>query len=162
MLSIEGIGPVLLIGIGATAVMDAWLFILSRLGVPTTDWRLVGRWIGHMPQGRFAHACIAQAAPARGEHALGWLAHYAIRIGYAVALVAFLDAGWARQPTLLPALGFGLVTVVVPLFVMQPALGSGFAGSKTAKPSRTCLRSLANHGVFGAGLYVAAVGIAYL
>ncbi len=162
MLSIPGIGLVILIGVAATAIMDVWLLVLSRLGLATTNWRLVGRWVGRMRNGRFTHPSIAQAAPVRGEHALGWFTHYAVGIAYAVALVAFAGAGWTSQPTLLPALLFGLATVVVPLFVMQPAMGSGFAGSKTASPFKTFLRSLANHGAFGAGLYAAAVGIAYL
>ena len=161
-MSIPSIGLVVLIGVVATAVMDTWLLILSRLGVPATDWRLVGRWVGQMAQGRFAHASIAKAAPVRGEHSVGWLMHYGVGIAYAAALLAVMGADWIRQPTILPALVFGLVTVAVPLFVMQPAMGSGFAGSNTTAPVRSCLRTLANHAVFGAGLYVAAVGIAYL
>ncbi len=162
MLSIPGIGVVVLIGVAATAIMDGWLLVLSRLGRSTTDWRLVGRWVGLMSKGHFAHASIAQATPVRGEHVLGWFTHYAVGIAYAVALVAFVGAEWARQPTLLPALLFGLATVLVPLFVMQPAMGSGFAGSKTSNPLRTCLRTLANHGAFGVGLYGAAAALAYL
>jgi hypothetical protein len=162
MLSVAGIGLVILVGAAATAVMDLWQLILSRFGQPATDWRLVGRWVGQMPKGRFAHASIAQAPRVRGEHALGWLTHYAVGIAYAVALIALVGPGWARQPTILPALLFGVVTVVVPLSVMQPAMGSGFAASKTAAPLKTCLRAVVNHAVFGAGLYVAAAGIAYL
>jgi hypothetical protein len=162
MLSIPGIGLVILIGVAATAFMDVWLLILSRLGLSATNWRLVGRWVGQMLHGRFTHVSIAQATPVRGEHALGWFTHYAVGIAYAVALIAFVGVGWASQPTVPPALLFGLATVVVPLFVMQPAMGSGFAGSKTPSPLKSCLRSLANHGAFGAGLYVAAAGITYL
>lgn len=161
-MSIPSIGLVVLIGVVATAVMDMWLLILSRLGVPTTDWRLVGRWVGQMAQGRFAHASIAKAAPVRGEHSLGWLTHYGVGVAYAAGLVAALGTDWAGQPTIFPALVFGLVTVVVPLFVMQPAMGSGFAGSNTTAPVWNCIRTIANHAVFGAGLYVAAVGIAYV
>jgi hypothetical protein len=162
MLSMPGIGVVILIGVAATAIMDVWLLVLSRLGLATPDWRLVGRWIGQMPKGHFTHTSIAQAPAVRGEHALGWIAHYAVGIAYAIALVAFEGAGWARQPTLLPALLLGFATVVVPLCVMQPAMGFGFAGSKTPSPLKTFLRSVANHGAFGAGLYVAAAGIACL
>lgn len=162
MLSIPGIGLVIFIGVAATAIMDVWLLVLSRVGVPTTNWRLVGRWVGQMPQGRFTHVSIAQATPVRGEHALGWFTHYAVGVAYAVGLVALVGAGWARQPTMLPALLFGLATVVAPLFVMQPAMGSGFAGSKTPSLFKSCLRSVANHVAFGLGLYVAAAGIGSL
>lgn len=150
------LGVVILVGIMATVVMDAWLLALARLGVPVTDWRLVGRWVGGMPRGRFAHPAIAQAPAVRGEHALGWLTHYAIGVGYAGVLVACAGSGWLERPTIGPASAFGLATVVMPLFVMQPAMGAGFAAARTATPWRNRLRALANHGVFGLGLYLGA------
>ena len=64
-----------------------------------------------------------------------------------------------RDPALLPALALGAATVVAPLFVMQPAMGAGFAASRTPAPLKNCLRSLFNHTVFGAGLYAAAAAI---
>lgn len=159
---IQVIVAVVLIGIAATAVMDAWLLALARLGVPTTDWRLVGRWVAHMRHGRFAHASIAQAPVVDGEHALGWLTHYAVGIAYALVLVAFTGPGWLAQPTMLPALAFGLASVAMPLFVMQPAMGAGVAASKTATPWRNRVRALSNHGVFGLGLYIGAAALASL
>lgn len=152
----------LAIGIAATAVMDLWLLVLARVGVPTTDWRLVGRWIASIGRGRFVHASIAQVPAAPFEHALGWLTHYAVGIAYALMLVAFTGAQWVEQPAVLPALAFGLASVVMPLFVMQPAMGAGFAAANTATPWRNRLRALANHGVFGLGLYLGAAAIAFL
>jgi hypothetical protein len=64
---------------------------------------------------------------------------------------------WLSAPTLLPALAVGMVTVIAPLFVMQPAMGAGVASSRTPAPVKNCLRSVVNHAVFGAGLYLAAV-----
>ncbi len=154
------IGSIALIGIGATAVMDAWLWLLERLGVPTTGFAMVGRWVGHMRRGRFAHAAIAKAPPVRGELGLGWLIHYAIGIAYAAMLVAMLGVGWLAQPSVTPALAFGVATVAAPWFVMQPAMGSGVLASKTAAPLQNCLRNLANHLAFGAGLYLAAAVLA--
>lgn len=162
MASAHNIVQVILTGIAATALMDVWLLVISRLGVPTTDWRLVGRWVGLMTRGHFAHASIAEAMPLQGEHALGWLTHYAVGIGYAVALIAFTGMAWTEQPTVWPALLFGLTTVLFPLLVMQPSMGFGFAGSKTAAPVRSCVRTLTNHAVFGLGLYVAAAALAHL
>lgn len=146
-----------LIGVGATAVMDSWLALLRRLKVPTLNFALIGRWVGHVFRGQWFHQGIAQSAPVRGEAPLGWSFHYAIGIGFAALQVAVAGQSWLAQPTLAPALATGIATVLAPLCVMQPAMGSGFAASKTATPLRNCLRSLANHTVFGLGLYVAAL-----
>ena len=148
------------IGIGATAVMDLWLWVQKRLGVRTLDFAFIGRWAGHLLRGRFAHASIAQASPIRGERAWGWLTHYAAGVAFAGLLFAVQGPGWVNNPSLLPAIAVGIGTVVVPLFVMQPAMGAGIAASKTPKPLKNCIRSLANHAVFGLGLYVAAVVVA--
>jgi hypothetical protein len=153
---------VLLIGIGATMVMDAWLLLLKRLQVATLDFALLGRWIGHMPRGRWAHESIARAAPVRGERALGWALHYITGVAFAGLPVALFGMAWTRSPSLLQALGVGLGTAVVPLFVMQPALGAGVAASRTAMPLKNCLRSLATHAVFGVGLYLSATVAAAL
>lgn len=64
---------------------------------------------------------------------------------------------WARQPTPGPAIAFGICTVLVPLFVMQPAMGAGFASSKTATPLKNVFRSVTNHAVFGVGLYLSSL-----
>lgn len=152
----------MLIGIGATAVMDAWLLLLKLLGVPTLNFAFIGRWVGHLFRGQFAHAAIAKAVPIRGELAWGWLTHYAVGVAFATVLVVIQGADWVRSPTLLPALAVGVCTVAAPLLVMQPAMGSGFAASRTPTPLKNCLRSLANHTVFGFGLYLSALAIALI
>lgn len=161
MPSPQDVVHVALVGAGATAVLDLWLLLLKRLAVPTSSFALVGRWVGHFGRGRFAHPSIAQAAPIAHEQALGWFTHYAVGMAFAALPVALLGIEWARQPSFLPALATGLATVAVPLFVMQPAMGSGFAASRTPAPLKNCLRSVANHAVFGCGLYAAAVALAW-
>lgn len=160
MMSLPDIARVVLIGIGATAVMDIWLMLLKRLGVPTLNFALIGRWVGHLAHGRFAHQAIAKALPIPAEVPLGWATHYAVGIGFAALLISIEGLDWVRHPTLLPAVAVGLGTAVIPLFVMQPAMGAGVAGSRTPTPLKNCLRSIANHGVFGAGLFLSAVLVA--
>lgn len=146
-----------LIGVGATVVMDLWAVFLKRcVGIASLDFAMVGRWIGHLPRGHFVHDAIARAAPVPGERALGWAAHYAIGVVFAIVLLAIVGPGWARQPSLLPAVLFGIVTVVAPFFVLQPGLGAGIAASKTPKPTTARLRSLMTHTVFGVGLFLSA------
>jgi hypothetical protein len=146
-----------LVGVGATALLDLWSALLQRwFGVPSPNWSLVGRWVGHVARGRFAHAAIGKAQSLRGERALGWTAHYAIGTAFAAALLRIEGLDWARDPTLLPAVIVGVATVVFPFFVLQPGMGLGFAASKSPNPPQARLRSLTTHAVFGMGLYVAA------
>lgn len=144
-------------GVAGSALIDAWAFALRRtLGVQTLDYALLGRWIGHFRSGRFTHPHIAASPPVRGERPLGWLAHYSIGIAFALTLLAVQGVDWAKSPTLLPPLLFGLGTVAAPWLVMQPAFGAGIAGSRTANPLAGRLRNLSTHLVFGIGLYLAA------
>lgn len=160
MTLLQDIEPVVFIGIGATAVMDLWILVLRRFGVPTLNFAFVGRWVGHLVRGRFAHEAIARAEPIPGELAWGWLTHYAVGVVFAAVLVAVQGAAWVQHPTLAPALAVGVGTVLAPLGVMQPAMGAGFASSRTATPLKNVLRSLVNHTVFGLGLYLSGVGVA--
>lgn len=160
MLSPTLVFQTVLVGVLATAVMDTWLWLLQRLGVPTAGFAMVGRWVGHIARGQLIHAAIARAAPVRFELALGWLTHYLIGIAYAVLLVALCGADWLAQPSWPAALVFGLATVAAPWFVMQPAMGAGVLALKTPTPLKNALRNLANHAVFGTGLYLAATAIA--
>lgn len=145
-----------LIGIGATLFMDAWLMVLNRLGVPTLNFAYIGRLAGHAAGGTFLHASIGKAAPVAHESLLGWGVHYAVGVIFAVLLAALAGKEWLRAPTLWPALGFGLVTVLMPFLFMQPAMGQGIAASRTDAPGRNRIRSMVNHIVFGLGLYLAA------
>jgi hypothetical protein len=148
------------IGTGASLLMDLWNLLLRRaFGIPSLDYCLLGRWLRHMPDGRLRHASI-NGAPARSfECAVGWIAHYSIGISLALGFVWVAPAHWLARPTLLPALLYGIATVVFPFFVMQPALGLGLAASKTPHPTQARLKSLGTHVVFGVGLYLCALGL---
>jgi len=157
---IDATPRIVLIGLGATAIMDIWLLLLNALGVPTLNFALIGRWAGHWRRGIWAHEAIAKAPPVRGELALGWAVHYAVGTGYAALAIALFGTHWLRSPNLLPALAVGIATVAAPWFVMQPAMGAGIAASRTPTPGRNRVRSLVNHTVFGAGLFIAAHAVA--
>jgi hypothetical protein len=74
--NMEMIVRALLMGIGATLVMDLWAILLRRgFGVSSLDYAMVGRWLGHMPAGRFAHERIAAAPVVPAERVIGWTAH---------------------------------------------------------------------------------------
>ena len=146
----------ILVGVGATAVMDLWLIARRRLlGIPPLDLALLGRWLGHMPRGRFRHDSIAAALPVPGERVIGWTAHYGIGCSFAAILLGARGLAWVHHPTLGPALAVGIVTVAAPFLVMQPALGAGIAASRTPRPAAARTQSLLTHAIFGLGLYAA-------
>lgn len=146
------------VGVGATLLMDLWAhFLLRAFKIPLPSYCLVGRWLRHMPSGTFKHANIAAAQKMPGECATGWIFHYLVGVAYAL-IPAIATAGtWLEQPTPLPALIVGVGTVVIPFFVMQPAMGHGIAAAKSPNPAQARLRSLMSHTAFGVGLYVSAL-----
>ena len=148
-----------LIGAGATAVTDIWGIARKHwLGVAMPDYDLVGRWLAHMPRGRFRHHSIKASPPMDGERLIGWTAHYLIGIGFAAILTGLWGNAWIAHPTIVPALIVGTVTVAAPFLVMQPGMGAGIAASRTPDPVAARLQSLITHGVFGLGLYAAGWG----
>ena len=150
------------IGIGATLAMDACNLLLKRgFGIPSLNYCMLGRWLRHMPA-TFRHSSIAAAPAKSNECTVGWVAHYSIGISLALGFVLLVAQDWLTRPTLLPALFYGIVTVAFPFFVLQPALGLGIASSKAPVPLFARIKSLASHMVYGAGLYLCALGSALL
>ncbi|HEY2818419.1 MAG TPA: DUF2938 domain-containing protein [Casimicrobiaceae bacterium] len=151
------------VGLGATLFMDLWALFLQRaFSIPSANYCLVGRWLSHMPEGRFMHASIAAAAQKRFECTVGWIAHYVIGAGYAFVFIAFVSSSWLMRPSVLPAMIFGIGSVLVPFLVMQPSFGLGIAASRAPNPTQARLKSLMAHATFGVGLYASAVGVSYV
>lgn len=145
----------LLMGLGATLTFDLWgLFLKHAFQIMPSNICLVGRWLLYMPEGTFKHTLIASSPPKRAECRVGWLAHYTIGVTFAILFVTIAGRNWLQQPTLLPAILFGVATVLAPFLIMQPAFGLGFAAAKTPHPTQARLRSLMNHIAFGSGLYL--------
>ena len=61
---IEFLNRAVLIGIGATALLDLWALFLHRFfRIPAPSWKLVGRWFCHITKGKVFHDDIALAPP---------------------------------------------------------------------------------------------------
>jgi hypothetical protein len=141
-------------GVVATVILDIWQRVLHVVTViPPTNWGMVGRWFGHMPRGRFMHEAIAEAGPIDNEVATGWIVHYLIQIIYGVVYVGLIVIVLSATPSLLNGFIFGAASVVVPWFVMQPALGLGIMGSKAPNPAVSRYTALGAHCIYGMALY---------
>ncbi|MEM1130791.1 MAG: DUF2938 domain-containing protein [Pseudomonadota bacterium] len=148
----------LLIGIGATVLLDLYNVALARFaGIPAPNWGMIGRWFWHLREGTVFHDSIAEAAPYDREVQLGWVMHYAVGAIYGLVLAVVMGAGWMAAPTVLPALILGWLTVGFGWFLLQPGLGLGWAASRAETPMKVRGLNLAAHTVFGVGLWLSAL-----
>jgi hypothetical protein len=153
----------ILIGFGATLTFDLCAqFLKYAFKITPSNICLVGRWLRYMPEGTFKHSNIASSPQKSAECIVGWIAHYMIGITFAIAFVALVSNKWLQHPTQIPAIVYGIITVLAPFFIMQPLMGLGYAASKTSNPTQARFRSLMNHTVFGVGLYLFALLVNWL
>nr|WP_227998137.1 DUF2938 domain-containing protein [Pseudoalteromonas sp. SANK 73390] len=156
-IQMESLIQVILVGIGATLIMDLWALLLKiSFGIPSLNYGMVGRWGVYLTKGKVFHDGIMRTPPVIGENMLGWIAHYVIGIIFAILLFLVLGEKWLESPTLVPALVAGIITIVFPFFIMQPCFGMGVAASKLPEPNTLRFRSLLAHLSFGVGLYISA------
>ena len=148
----------LLVGVGATIVMDLWAWIQKRVfGIPSLNYAFVARWVMLMPKGKWVHKPIMATASVKGEKPMGWILHYLIGVIFALVHVCVLGEWWLSEPSLAPALATGAITMVFPFFIIQPCLGFGVAASKTPTPWKARWLSLLAHSSYGIGLFVSAL-----
>ena len=143
-----------LIGVIATLVIDSWALILQKgFGLPTVNWGMVGRWFGHLPRGVLIHRPIGKSKAVSHERLIGWVAHYAIGVLYALGYLYLVVGVFSETPSLISALAFGLATLVAPWLILQPGLGVGVFARRAPRPGVVRLITLSVHALFGVSLF---------
>lgn len=143
-------------GISGAALMDISENAMDRVGIRSgVNVALVGRWFLGLTRGRLAHADIRSAPSMPGEVGWGWAFHLLIG-GGGVALIypAVLLATGVPSPDhpVLAGLTFGLVTSVLPWFVLLPAFGWGRFGRRGPAGANALLASPLSHMPYGLGV----------
>jgi len=105
MIAVDEWTGVVLVGIGATLVMDIGSVIQKALGMPVLNYAMVGRWAGHLCRGQLMHQNIGKATVIPGESALGWGIHYLTGVAFAVLLIAIEGMAWLSAPTVITTIG---------------------------------------------------------
>lgn len=147
----------LVTGVVATAVFDIWAQLLWRLwGIRPPAWPRLGRLILHGQEAIRRHDGTAPAF-SKAERAIGSIVHYGTGVAFALALLWAAGAQWGREPSLLPALVAGVLTLVPAWFIMLPVLGLGIAGQRLPHPGRFRVVNAVSHLVLGLGFYVGAL-----
>ncbi len=115
----------------------------------------IGRWVKGCVKGKFMHENITSAAAEKNEVRIGQVFHFVIGGGvvalfYPLSLHVFEFGANANH--LILALAFGLVTSVLPWFVLMPAFGWGFLGSKAPDRARPIISPVVSHITYGLGI----------
>ena len=116
---------------------------------------MVGRWCAHLRTGQFIHRLISLSKPVEYEQTIVWLFHYIIGIRYAYLYVMLMVFIVIKDPSLTSAIIYGLVTLIAPWLVLQPALGLGLFARLAEKPNTIRALNLSVHLIFGVALYFA-------
>ncbi|WOC28771.1 DUF2938 domain-containing protein [Pseudoalteromonas sp. N1230-9] len=162
-MSVNDIYVITFVGIAATLFIDLYAFLLAKVfKVPSLNFCLVGRWGLGLLDGKFMHQNIAASPVKHFECVFGWCLHYFIGVLFSFLFILLVGIAWLEQPTLIAACIFGLASVSMPFFVMQPALGMGIMATKSANPFQARLKSSVTHLLFGVGLYLSAQFIQFI
>ncbi|MFM2055675.1 MAG: hypothetical protein RLY71_60 [Pseudomonadota bacterium] len=143
-------------GIVGAVLMDITETAMARVGIRSgVNVALVGRWFLGLMQGRLAHADIQASPTLPHEVGLGWAFHFLIG-GGGVALIypfALVVMGLpAPGHPLLGGLLFGLLTSVLPWFVLLPVFGWSWFGRRVPRGANALLASPLSHIPYGLGI----------
>lgn len=134
----------------ATVIIDVSVLVLGRVGLPVDTVALLGRWFAYLPRGRLVHHPVEATQIIENEQILGWFMHYLTGVVYAGLYLTLVQG----QVTLLSAVVFGLVTVMVPFLILQPGLGLGMFAHRYQRPWLLRAVTLGVHVTFGIGLWL--------
>ena len=147
------IAKVLIIGIGATIIMDLWGIALALISHSSYEWSTAGRMIGYLLRGEWLwHDGIMRAALPH-ENILGWITHYTIGILYALFYVIFCNDGFHQKADFLKSLSFAWFLMIFPLGMLAPITGNGFFNLETHTPLINLIHTFFSHSCFGIGLW---------
>jgi hypothetical protein len=143
-------------GIVGAVLMDITETAMARIGIRSgVNVALVGRWFLGLMHGRLAHADIQASPSLPREAGLGWAFHFLVGGGGAALIYpAVLLATGVPSPDhpILAGLLFGLVTSLLPWFVLLPAFGWGWFGRSGPAGANALLASPLSHIPYGLGI----------
>ncbi|MEE9362237.1 MAG: DUF2938 family protein [Cellulophaga sp.] len=148
-----------LVGLGATLFIDFWKLIVSNFEIKSRGVLFLGRWLAYTSEGQFFHNTIIQTTSVEHERFYGLIGHYCIGVTFAFLLPSFYSEKWFSNPKIFPAITVGLVSLLPPIFIVQPLFGFGIAFSRIPHSSQHLLKIFIIHKVYGIGLYLTALAM---
>ncbi|MFC2084162.1 DUF2938 family protein [Bacteroidota bacterium] len=143
-------------GVLGTLVMDSLNHLFARTGMLSKiDIGMIGRMSAGWARGRFRYRHPGEMEQVENELLYGYITHYTIGVGLAVAYVFGWDLLVGGPVSPIWAIAYGVATTVASHFLVFPSMGLGVFGWRSPEGIRSPLSSLANHLFFGLGMAVA-------
>ena len=140
-------------GILGTAAMDLMNYLFSRAGmISKIDIGVIGRMAAGWTKGRFYYRSPDEIEQIDHDIFYGYLAHYAIGVGFALPYVMVWDLIIGGSPSPAWTIVYGIVTTAGPYFLIYPSMGLGIFGRRSPEGIKSTYSSLANHFFFGIGM----------
>ena len=115
----------------------------------------IGRWVNGLINGVLMHKNIADAAPVKNEIRIAQVFHFVVG-GGVVALFypLFIEVTGLESSSshLILATIFGLITCVLPWFILMPSFGWGIFGVNAPSGSKTVVSPVLSHLPYGFGI----------
>ena len=151
-------------GVLSTLTMDLLATGFRKLGLTAgVPPELLARWFGSLLKGRWVHHTIVESPDVPGGMGLMMACHYLIGIGLTVVFWMLLRQTPLKDVTpaviAAAAVGFGILTNVLPWLVMFPSMGFGLLGRDAPDAMLLLRTSFVNHLAFGLGLAWTAVAV---
>ncbi|MDQ6984146.1 MAG: DUF2938 family protein [Ghiorsea sp.] len=143
-------------GVIGSIFMDLTEFQVSKLGISSgVKGVYIGRWFHGILNGVFMYQDISKTKPIKNEKSMGQIFHFIVG-GGVVALFypVFLNVSGLETTSnhLVLASIFGLLTCLLPWFILMPSFGWGLFGAKTPFESKPIIAPIISHLPFGFGI----------
>ena len=143
-------------GLVGSVFMDITEAKMAKYGISSgVNAGLIGRWAAGLVRGKLYHQDIQTAPPVKHEVRIGIGFHFIIGGGvvaffYPIMLMVF-GLEMTANPLLFATL-FGLLTSVLPWFVLMPSFGWGWFGLQTPFKTQPIVSPILSHIPFGFGI----------
>lgn len=143
-------------GIVGSVFMDMAESQMSKLGISSgVNAAYIGRWVGGVLVGVLKHQDIINTQPVKNEIRIGQIFHFIVGGGVVALFYPIFIAvlGFDGEHNyLMSATIFGLLTSVLPWFVLMPSFGWGLFGMKASVKSKPVISPVIAHVFYGFGI----------
>ena len=129
---------------------------MSKFGINSgVTGEYIGRWVNGLTNGVVRHKNIADTAPTKNEIRIAQIFHFVVG-GGVVALfyplfIEVIGLGSSTSHLLLATI-YGLITCVLPWFILMPSFGWGLFGVNAPSSSKTVISPILSHIPYGFGI----------